>query len=242
MGWAGITNGAVFALAVLAAGCAAPNRSVTAGFWFEATSYTSAGLGTLTAADLVTIDTVARAELHTAFEGLSIVLSDRRDARYRVVVTQDLRDERMKREMSVAGASRAIAGLGGSGAVSLAFLAAAAEVYAPKDSSRATIVDGIGRGIGRVAAHEFAHQLLPDVPIHDSRDPATFEYGAANRPEQYFGTLRWGFAGPLLREKFGRPPRPSSRRFDADSPNGPALQSAGFNLRLFPLCGTRAHR
>lgn len=199
------------ALAVLFAGCVPSDRSVTAGFWFEPTSYRSTLIGTMTPDDLVTIDAVARAELQAAFEGLSIVVSDRRDARYRVVVTQDLRDDRMKREMAVAGASRAIAGLGGAGAVSLAFLAAAAEVYAPSDASRATIIDAIGRGIGRVAVHEFAHQFLPDVPLHDSRDPATFEYGAANRPEQYFGTLRWGFAGPLLRKKFGRPPAHTGR-------------------------------
>ncbi len=189
------------ALAVVCVGCAS-NRTVTAGFWFEPVSYQSTAIGTMTADDIATIDAAARTELRAAFEGLNIVLSDRRDARYRVAVTQEVRDGRLKREMAVAGASRAVPGFGGSGVVSLAFLAAAAEVYAPEGATRAEIIDALGRGIGRVAVHEFTHQFLPDVPIHDSRDPATFEYGAANRPEQYFGTLRWGFAGPLLHAKF----------------------------------------
>jgi hypothetical protein len=211
----------VAALAVLCMGCASPNRGVTAGFWFEPTSYTSAVIGTMTADDLVTIDAVARAEISAAFQGLNIVLSDRRDARYRVAVTQRVRDDRLKREMSVAGASRAVTGFGGSGAVSLEFLAAAAEVYAPEGASRAVIIDAIGRGIGRVAVHEFTHQFLPHVPIHDSRDPATFEYGAANRHEQYFGTLHWGFAGPLLQARFAgrarRPPGPVGHTGDAET-------------------------
>ena len=50
---------AVGVLAVLCAGCNASNRSVTAGFWFEPTSYQSAAIGTMTAEDLVTIDAIA---------------------------------------------------------------------------------------------------------------------------------------------------------------------------------------
>jgi hypothetical protein len=198
---------AVAALAVLWAGCNPSNRTVTAGFWFEPASFESTAIGTLTADDFVTIDAVARSELRSAFQGMNIVLSDRRDARYRVSVVQELHDRRLKRPMSVAGASTAVSGFGGSGAVSLSFLAAAALVYAPEGASRPALIDAIGRGIGRVAVHEFAHQLLPRVLIHDSRDPGTFEYGAANRPEQYFGTLRWGFAGPLLQARFAAPNR-----------------------------------
>lgn len=156
---------AIGVLAVLCAGCNASTRSVTAGFWFEPTSYKSAAIGTMTADDLVTIDAIARSELRDAFRGLNIVLSDRRDAPYRISVIQDIRDDRLKRQMSVAGASRAVAGFGGSGAVSLAYLAAAAEVYAPEGASRATIIDAIGRGIGRVAVHEFTHLFLPDAPL-----------------------------------------------------------------------------
>lgn len=194
----------VLALAILAAGCVARVRGTTAGFWFEPAAYVSSAIGAITADDLVIIDDVARFELRAAFHGMNIVLSDRRDARYRVSVVQELRDRRLKREMSVAGVSTAVSGFGGSGAVNLSFLAAAALVYAPEGTSREAIIDAIGRGIGRVAVHEFTHQFLPHVPIHDSRDPATFEYGAANRPEQYFGTLRWGFAGPLVRARFVR--------------------------------------
>jgi hypothetical protein len=193
----------VFALAVLAVACGSPGNGVTVGFWFEPTSYTSAVIGNITQPDLIIIEQVARDELRSAFNETNIILSDRRDSRYRVAVTQAVQDNRVKRQMSVAGASRAMRGFGGSGSVSLSFAAGAAVAYAPAGASRNEIVDAIGRGIGRVAVHEFTHQFLPHVPIHDSRDPATFEFGAANRPEQYYGSLHWGFAGPLLRARFG---------------------------------------
>lgn len=193
----------VLALAVLAVACDRPGNGVTVGFWFEPTSYTSAVIGAITPHDLVIIEQVARSELRSAFDDLHIVVSNRRDARYRVAVTEVVRDGPMKRQMSVAGASRAVRGFGGSGSVSLSFAAGAASAYAPEGASREAIVDAIGRGIGRVAVHEFTHQFLPNVAIHDSRDPASYEFGAANRPEQYFGTLHWGFAGPLLRARLG---------------------------------------
>ena len=44
-------------------------------------------------------------------------------------------------------------------------------VFAPDDADRAAMIEALGRGIGRVAIHEFLHQLLPKKAIHDSRIP-----------------------------------------------------------------------
>jgi hypothetical protein len=151
-----------------------------------------------------TIESVARSELAHAFDGLRIVFSDRRDARYRVQVVQTLRDFRFQRDVWVAGESRAVRGFGGHGAVSFFFLASGAIASAPEDAGRDSIVEAIGRGVGRSAVHEFVHQLLPTTPIHDSTDVQSYEYDSAARREQYFGGMRWNLAWPLLHEQFGR--------------------------------------
>ena len=196
-------------LATLASSCAWPDliarRTIHAGFWFEPVSYESPRLGgRLTADELNTIAAVARAELMTAFDGFNISLTDRRDARYRVRVVPEVRDKRMQRDVWVAGEARAAAGFGGVGAVSFLFLANGAMVYAPNDAGRAELVIAIGRGIGRAAVHEFAHQLLPKAPIHDSDDRQSYEYGSAARAEQYFGDMHWALAKPLLTRRIGR--------------------------------------
>ena len=194
------------ALASLAA-CTMPEaraRSAALGFWFEPVSYASPLLGgPVTPADLAIIETIARAEIATAFQGLNIIVSDRRDARYGVQVVQDLLDQRIRtRKVSVAGASRVVRGFGGRGAVNFTYMAGAAIVYAPASASRGEIIEAIGRGIGRAAVHEFTHQLLPNTPIDGTPDRLSYEYGAASRPEQYFGTLHWDLAGPLLAARF----------------------------------------
>jgi hypothetical protein len=153
-----------------------------------------------------TIESVARSELARAFDGLRIVLSNRRDARYRVQVVQALRDSRFKRDVWVAGESRALRGLGGQGSVSFSFLASGAVASAPEDAGRDFILEAIGRGIGRSAVHEFVHQLLPTTPIDSSTDLRSYEYRSAARREQYFGDMRWNLAWPLLYARFGRSP------------------------------------
>jgi hypothetical protein len=200
-------------VAVLIAGAAAyvlaTARSrpvaVEAGFWFEHVTFESARLGgSLTGAEVATIESVARAELREAFTGLAIAISARRDARYTLGVVQEVRDLRFKRPVGVAGQSRGIAGLGGSGRVSFDFLANGAMAWAPDDADRAALVAAIGRGIGRTAVHEFTHQLLPTAPIHDSRDDQSYEYQSAARRAQYFGPMRWDLALPLLQRRFAR--------------------------------------
>ena len=202
-------QGIVIACALLAGGASywvlaerSETRVADAGFWFEDVKFASPRLGTpITDADVETIAQVARSELAKAFRGLPITLSDRRDATYRVRVVQRLRDQRLRRDLEVAGESRAVAGFGGQGAVSFAFLASGAVAYAPDDASRASIIEAIGRGIGRTAVHEFTHQLLPTAPIHDSADAQSYENESAARSEQYYGELRWNRAWPLLQQR-----------------------------------------
>lgn len=179
-------------------------RIVEAGFWFERVAHESSELGELTALDMATIESVAFSEITRAFAGLRIAFSDRRDATYRVRVVQELRDLRFRRQVEVAGASRAIAGLGGQGEVSFGFLAASAIGYAPPGADRDAILAAIGRGVGRAAVHEFAHQLLPTAPIHSS-DIHSYEYGSAQRAAQFYGELHWDIAGPLLHQRLASP-------------------------------------
>ena len=203
-------QGIVIACALLVGGASywamayrAEPRAAEAGFWFEDVTFSSPRLGTpITSADVETIARVARAELARAFQGLPIRLSDRRDATYRIRVVQRLRDPRLRRDIEVAGESRAVSGFGGQGAVSFVFLASGAVAYAPNDASRASIIEAIGRGIGRTAVHEFTHQFLPTAPIHDGGDVQSYEYESASRSEQYFGELRWNLAWPLLQQRF----------------------------------------
>lgn len=184
------------------AGCR--DRDVEAGFWFEPVTFESPRLGgQLTSADLHRIESVARAELAHAFDGLRIVISNRRDAHFKVSVVQRIQDVRFRRPWGGAGESRAIDGFGGWGAVSFEFLASGALTYAPPDADRALIVDAIGRGIGRTAVHELTHQLLPTAPIHDSTNARSYEFGSAARREHYYGDMEWDLARPLLERRVG---------------------------------------
>lgn len=196
-----LTAGLAAAGALIAVSCAGP---VDAGFYFEPVAFTSPLLGgPLTAEDLAGIEAVARDELGRAFAGMRIDLTGGREARYRVAVVQAVRDPRFTTGMFVAGESRAITGVGGHGAVNFSLLASAASSCAPPGADRRTLLEAIGRGVGRAAAHEFAHQLLPTAPIHDSTDLESYEYASAGRCQQYVGPMHWERAGPLLRRRLG---------------------------------------
>jgi hypothetical protein len=174
-------------------------RVIDAGFWFEPVTYQSARLGgAVTPQEIATIVAVARSEIIQAFADLSITFSSRRDAKYRVRVVPQLRDMRVRWEIQVPAESRSVAGFGGQGAVNFFWMANAAVAYAPDTADRRSIIDAIGRGIGRAAVHEFAHLLLPRAPIDDSKDINSYEYRSAARREQYFGELHWGRVRPLL--------------------------------------------
>jgi hypothetical protein len=172
-----------------------------AGFWFEDVAFASARLGgRLTPSDVATVEAVARLELARAFDGLDVTISSRRTARYQLVVVQELQDLRFRRQVGVAGASRAVPGLGGRGAVSFDFLANGAVANAPSGAGRGAVIEAIGRGVGRAAVHELTHQLLPKAPIHDSTDVGSYEFASAARREQYYGDMHWGFVRPLLEQ------------------------------------------
>lgn len=193
----------ILLLAIVAAGC--DRRPATLGFWFDDVSFESPVLGgRLTPTDMRTIEATARAELDAAFDGLNVVVSNDPRARYRVQVVQDVSDNRLSRKGSVAGESRAVPWLGGLGAVNFSYFAAGAIVYAPPGATRDEIIAGIGRGLGRGAVHEFAHQLVRGVEVHAGGDRGSYEYYAASRVEQYYGPMHWGAAGPKLKEQYGR--------------------------------------
>jgi hypothetical protein len=187
--------------AVLAgAGCR--DRAVEAGFWFERITFDLPAFGgPITPQEMELIASTASSELASAFHGLRIRFSDRRDARYHVRVVQNLGGG--------AGQSRGISRFGGGGAVSFQFLATGAVDYAPAGADRSLILAAIGRGIGRTAVHEFTHQLLPTSPIHDSTNARSYEFASAVRPEQYYGRMEWDLAWPLLRTRLGDRPATS---------------------------------
>ena len=143
------------------------------------------------------IAALARVEVVRAFEGLPVVISDRRDATYQVRVLEGLTNPMFNSDIEIAGQSRAVSGFGGQGAVSFRLIAGHAIGYAPPGADRATIIAAIGRGIGRSVVHELTHQFLPTAQIHGS-DRLSYEFGSASRPEQYYDELHWDIALPML--------------------------------------------
>ncbi len=198
------TRVAAVGLGIWVAACG--ERAVELGFWFEPVSFTSPRLGEpVSPAEFDIIEKVARDEIAKAFASLAITVSAHRDARYRVVVVAGLKDQRsLRRTGTYAGESRAVAGFGGSGAVNFEYVANGATVFASDDAGRADIVDAIGRGVGRVAIHEFLHQLLPKFALHDSKDRGSYEGNSPAQIEGYFGDLHWDIAAPALKARFGR--------------------------------------
>ena len=188
-------------LCFLAASCGP--RVVELGFWFEPVSFASPRMGEpISSGELAAIEMVARSEVVKAFQHLDLTITSNRGARYKVAVVQRLNDQRVVRTVDVAGESRAMS-FGGSGSVSFDFVASGAMVFAPESAPRSVVIEAIGRAAGRVAVHEFAHQLVPRTPIHDSRDPGSYEFGSTSR-EQYFGDMHWDLAGPALDARIGR--------------------------------------
>ena len=194
----------------------ASNATIEAGFWWDDAPFalspddaTKIG-GPLTADELETIEAISRDEVRRAYADLRINITDRQGAFWRVAVVGaplTMTRNRTTYPFSFAGQSRVFGPLGGSGSVAFAILAHNAIEYAPAGASRQGIVDGIGRGIGRAAIHELAHQALglDNLSSLDNRtDPDSYEYGNADRPSQYYGELTWTTAWPVLVEKFGR--------------------------------------
>jgi hypothetical protein len=209
---------AVLAVTAIAAtiGVRASRATIDAGFWWADTPFLLSADdavkigGPLTADELESIEAISRDEVRRAYADLRINITDRHAAFWRVAVVGaplTMTRNRTTYPFSFAGESRVFGPLGGSGSVAFAILAHNAIEYAPAGASRRQIVDGIGRGIGRAAVHEFAHQALglDNVSFLDNRtDSDSYEYSNADRPSQYYGELRWTTAWPVLVQKFGR--------------------------------------
>ncbi len=184
----------------------ARDRVAEAGFWFDRVTFdlplddVERIGGPVRPEEQLQIESIARAELATAYAGLRIRFTSQPPATFRVSVVQDI----PARALPVAGASRRLPLGGGIGEVSFRTLGSQAVGNAPRDASRAHIIAAIGKGIGRTAAHEFAHQLLDHVNLHDTKDPDSYENGISNRPSQFYGTLHWAFARPLLAKTLGQ--------------------------------------
>jgi hypothetical protein len=184
----------------------ARDRVAEAGFWFDRVTFdlplddVERIGGPVRPEEQLQIESIARAELATAYAGLRIRFTSQPPATFRVSVVQDI----PARALPVAGASRRLPLGGGIGEVSFRTLGSQAVGNAPRDASRAHIIAAIGKGIGRTAAHEFAHQLLDHVNLHDTKDSDSYENGISNRPSQFYGTLHWAFARPLLAKTLGQ--------------------------------------
>ena len=190
-----------FCIGVMACGL----RPVELGFWLEPLSFASPRIGEpISQAEYEIIEKVARGEIAGAFEDFDVTVTANRHARYQVVVAPHLKDNRLLRPGTNAGESRAVAGFGGSGAVNFEYVANGAMVFSPDDASRATVIEAIGRGVGRVAIHEFLHQLLPKFAIHDSKDRESYEGNSPALIEGYFGDLHWDIAAPELQRRIKR--------------------------------------
>ena len=183
-------------------------RAVELGFWIEPVSFESPRLGgAITETEYQLIDQIARAEIANAFKDFDLAVTTNRDARFKVAVTPQLKDWRLLRPGTYAGESRVVAGFGGSGAVNFEYVANGAMVFAPDDASREQIIAALARGIGRVAIHEFLHQLLPKGAVHDSEDRNSYEGNSPALIEGYFGDLHWGIARPWLDARLKRKPQ-----------------------------------
>jgi hypothetical protein len=69
------------------------------------------------------------------------------------------------------------------------------------------VLAALGRGIGRVAIHEFLHQLLPKGATHGN-DRNSYEGNSPALIEGYFGELHWDIARPWLDARLKRKSTP----------------------------------
>lgn len=184
----------------------ASHTAMTAGFWFEEGVYalpeeTTTRLGgPLTEVEIARIETVARREVERAFDGLRLQVTNDEHAFWRVVV---LKDVHSRGPLPNAGQALGWGPLGGLGSVGFAVLAANGVQFAPGGATRDMMLEGIGRGIGRAAAHEFGHQILGMAAAHNDTDENSYEYYTSDRRSQYYGELHWTTSWPLFVAKVG---------------------------------------
>ena len=210
MAWrTGIAAAGVAAILCAALTFRASRNVSEAGFWYDDFPFTfsesviAALGGPMTGAEIETIKRVSRDELTRAFSGLEIRITDSRQAFWTIRVEQSLVRRRGQR-LPNAGETFAMGLMGGRSVVDFTEVVMAAIAHAPPGVLRQTRIDGIARGIGRVAVHELAHAILGSGGSMDNRtDAQSYEYFTHNRPAQYYGELHWAGAWPLLVERVG---------------------------------------
>jgi hypothetical protein len=155
--------------------------------------------GQLTSDERDAVTRIARDEIRQAFHGLQVQLVDGRDGFWRVATIRVV----PARGLPLAGSALPLGPLGGMGYVGAREIAFNAVRYAPDTATRSQIVDAMGRGIGRVAVHEFAHQIVGPSEPHNEEDENSYEYPSPARAVQYYGELRWTIWWPALQRKIG---------------------------------------
>ena len=201
-----IRSRAGFGLAMLLVATACGHAPPTAGFWFEDRAFTLSADslrrlgGPLGPEDIDTIEAVSRADLAQAFSGLPFTITGAHHAHWRVSVVNTVS---APGALAPAGGSVQLGALGGGGSVGFVTLATNAIRYAPDAASRKDILRAIGHGIAGAAAHEFGHEILGRAMRDDRSDRDSYEYFSADRASQYFGTLHWTAAWPLLQQQLG---------------------------------------
>ena len=210
MAWrTGIAAAAVVATLCATLACRTPRTASDVGFWYDEFPFTfseavTAALGgPLSTSEVDTIKRISRDELTRAFSGLEVTFTDSRQAFWTIHVRQSLQ-RRPGQKLPNAGETLAMGPLGGRSGVDFTEVVMAAIAHAPPGALRQALIDGIGRGIGRVAAHELAHAILGTGGSMDNRkDEHSYEYFTHNRPSQYYGELHWAGAWPMLVERVG---------------------------------------
>jgi hypothetical protein len=135
------------------------------GFWFEEFPFvvsegaTATLGGPLTTPEIDTIKRTARDELTRAYAGLKLKFTDSPQAFWTVRVRESFERKRGQR-LPLAGETFLMGPLGGRSAVNFTEVVMAAIAHSPPGTARQSLVEGIGRGIGRTAAHELAHAIL----------------------------------------------------------------------------------
>lgn len=184
---------------------ASDSRLIAAGFWFDGVTPASVTVvsdrlsAPLTSADLLAIESAARRELQIAFAHtrLQFTVSPNPAFRVRVVPQPEY-----GRPYPAAGQSRAFGGIRGNGTVHFNIVALSAIAYADGSSDRDALVHAIGRGVGRTAAHEFAHQILGPAGMDGTADRFSYEHGDL-RAEHFYARLHWGPAAARLQQRIG---------------------------------------
>ena len=184
---------------------ASDSRLIHASFGFDGVTPASVTViserlsAPLTSADILAIESAARRELQIAFEHTRLQFTGSPKPAFRVRVVPQ---PEHGRSYPAAGESRAFGGIRGNGTVNFNIVALGALAYADRMSGREALVHAIGRGVGRTAVHEFAHQILGPAGMDGSADRLSYEHGDL-RAEHFYAQLHWGPAAAQLRQRIG---------------------------------------